>query len=77
VGMRACFIVDGCTYLLSIIPWIVIKQKSQKLEQSSSPAAVNYFIGFQVLYNNVHVRALTISRMLNNLAYVTCTTTAF
>ncbi len=74
LGLKACFIIDGCTYLISVLPWLIIRNKIGKVNKDKFPTKINYFLGFQVLYNNPQVRALTISRMLNNLAYVTCTT---
>jgi len=74
VGLKACFIIDGCTYLISALPWFMIKKKIGNTIDDRPPAKINYFLGFQVLYNNPQVRGLTISRLLNNLAYVTCTT---
>lgn len=71
-GVKACFIIDGCTYLFSIIPWLIVKRKIEIKQEI--PEKINYFLGFQVLYTNPQVRDLTISRLLNNLAYVTCTT---
>ncbi|MGK5595551.1 MAG: MFS transporter [Parachlamydiaceae bacterium] len=74
LSVKACFIIDGCTYLASILPWLMIKKKLKKPMDDLPDEKVNYFLGFQILYRNPQVRALTISRLLNNLAYVTCTT---
>lgn len=74
MGIKACFILDGCTYLISALPWLIIKRK---LGEPFGPQVLeknNFFLGFKVLYQNPNVRTLTISRMLNNLSYVTCTT---
>lgn len=73
-GLKACFIIDGCTYLVSILPWLIVRRNMRNTKESPGQEKLNYFLGFQVLYNNPHVRDLTISRLLNNLAYVTCTT---
>lgn len=27
LGLKICFIIDGCTYLISAIPWLIIKKK--------------------------------------------------
>lgn len=70
-SVKACFIIDGFTYLISATPWIIIKWKRKHLD-SSIPTKVNFFIGFRILYEHTEVRSLTISRLLNNLAYVTC-----
>ena len=73
-GIKICFIIDGCTYLVSTLPWFIIRKNMGNTQLRSIPERVNYFLGFQVLYSNSQVRSLTISRLLNNLAYVTCTT---
>src|ERR1700722_13621205 len=74
MGIKACFIIDGCTYLISALPWLIIKKKIGNTINDRPTENINYFLGFQILYSNSRVRALTISRLLNNLAYVTCTT---
>lgn len=74
IGLKACFIIDGLTYLFSALPWFFVRRKIGDDTKDQVPTKVNYFLGFQILYTNPHVRALTISRLLNNLAYVTCTT---
>jgi len=74
IGLKACFILDGFTYLISALPWLIIKRK---LGEPVAPQLIeknDFFLGFKVLYQNPNVRTLTISRMLNNLSYVTCTT---
>jgi Major Facilitator Superfamily len=75
-SIKACFIIDGCTYLISAIPWLIIKRKIKVQEAISELplSKISFFVGFRVLYEHAEVRSLTISRLLNNLAYVTCTT---
>lgn len=72
-GVRICFVIDGCTYLISALPWLIIKRRMSSMNLGDQERKVNLFLGFRVLYENLEVRSLTISRLLNNLAYVTCT----
>jgi MFS family permease len=74
IGLKACFVIDGLTYLFSALPWFFVRKKIGNDVKDQVPAKVNHFLGFQILYQNSYVKALTISRLLNNLAYVTCTT---
>lgn len=71
MGTKICFLIDGATYVLSCLPWIILKKK-QNFEALSSPVSKpNWFIGFQSLLKDKNIRLLNISRLLNNLAYAT------
>ncbi len=68
-GSRTCFVVDAVTYIVSALPWLLIRQfkmPDDKLGQEKS-----WFAGFRELWCNTNLRALTLGRLLNNLAYVT------
>ena len=69
-GTKTCFIIDGFTYLLSCLPWFLFRKNAVQ----SNHQEVKWLIGFQELIRNRAVRALTLSRLLNNIAYVFCTT---
>ncbi len=66
-----CFMIDGCTYLLSCLPWIILKKKQNSIFISPPVSKPNWFIGFQSLVKDRNIRLLNISRLLNNLAYAT------
>jgi len=74
MGVKACFFIDGCTYLISALPWFIVSLKQRKKIENDLPKESNAFIGFSCIFKNQEIRSLTISRLLNNLAYVTCTT---
>lgn len=67
-GARACFFIDAIVYLLGCIPWILLRRckRTHSLETK-----VDIFAGFKLLYADKNIQNLTISRLLNNLAYVT------
>lgn len=71
-GVRFCFIIDGLTYILSCIPWIFVRQSVVKREKKK----IDWFLGFKTILINEHVRSLTLNRILNNCAFVSCVTIA-
>jgi MFS family permease len=42
-NVKACFVIDGCTYLLSAIPWLIIKKKIEHLDSNLPLSKVNFF----------------------------------
>jgi len=73
-GSRTCFLIDGGTYVLSCLPWLILKKNQQTVKLLPEKKVVNWFIGFKLLIKDQNIRILNISRLLNNLAYVTWTT---
>lgn len=71
MGTKVCFLVDGGTYVLSCLPWIILKKKQNSETLSLPVSKPNWFIGFQMLLKDKNIRLLNISRILNNLAYAT------
>lgn len=65
--------IDGGTYFLSCLPWLILR-KQQKITPSTTNDKPNWFIGFKLLLTDRNIRTLNISRLLNNLTYVTWTT---
>ncbi len=68
---KMCFMIDGCTYILSCLPWIILKKKQNPTHLYPPISKPNWFIGFQSLMKDKNIRLLNISRLLNNLAYAT------
>lgn len=68
-SIKICFLIDGATYILSCLPWIVLKRKQSLLQLNSTVSKPSWFIGFQTLVRDKNIRLLNISRLLNNLAY--------
>jgi len=75
LGTRTCFIIDGATYILSCLPWILLKKRQNPNELSPTTSKANWFVGFQSLIKDRNIRLLNISRLFNNLAYATWMTT--
>lgn len=73
-GAQICFLIDGGTYILSCVPWLILRQKQQQEVKVPMQEKPNWFIGFKLLLTDSNIRLLNISRLLNNLAYVTWTT---
>jgi hypothetical protein len=69
-GTRTCFIIDGCTYLISCLPWLFFSKR--KLPSNNSE--VRWLVGFREIFRNTDIRSLTLGRLFNNIAYVFCTT---
>ncbi len=72
---KVCFIIDGVTYILACLPWIILKKKQNQSALNPAVSKPNWFIGFQLLLKDRNIRLLNISRLLNNLAYATWMTT--
>ena len=68
-GARICFLIDGFTYLLSCLPWILLRKHTQTSQPPESRP--DWFVGFKFLVQNKNILQLNISRLLNNLSYVT------
>lgn len=69
-GTRTCFLIDGITYLLSCLPWIFLKKKMVEKNYATKDK-IKWFVGFHLLIKNKNIFMLNISRLLNNLSYVT------
>lgn len=72
-GVRVCFFIDGITYLVSCLPWLMIK-KHYKINNDPVKSTPDWFVGYKLLIKDQNIRSLNLSRLLNNLAYVTWTT---
>lgn len=70
-GAQVCFFVDGTAYLLGCVPWILLKRGKVSI---SSDGSTDTFAGFKLLIKDRNIFNLTLSRLLNNLCYVTWTT---
>lgn len=53
MSIKACFIIDGCTYLISALPWLIIKKKRGNTVNEQPSAKINYFLGFK-FYITIH-----------------------
>ena len=73
-GTRICFLIDGITYVISCLPWLILKKRGIQFAQDRISAKPSWLIGFKLLLQDPNIRSLNISRILNNLAYVTWTT---
>lgn len=71
-GTKICFILDGITYLISCLPWVFLRKKN--IHFSADIKEIKWLVGFYEIFKNVHIRSLTVGRLLNNMAYVFCTT---
>lgn len=74
-SIKVCFMIDGLTYIISCLPWIILKKKQDLSELIPPASKPNWFVGFQLLIKDKNIRLLNISRLLNNLAYATWMTT--
>jgi MFS family permease len=72
-GVRACFLISTFLYSLSCIPWLLLKYKMKPSDSTSGNLKLDFLIGFKLLITNRKIRQLNISRLLNNLSYVTWT----
>lgn len=69
IGTKTCFMLDGITYLLSAIPWIFVKNQKK---YNKHPC--DLFKGFRTIFKYPKLKKLTFFRLLNNMAFVSCTT---
>lgn len=69
VGIKFCIAVDIATCLMSALIWISfpIKERMNK-DRSQSVCA---WEGYRLLVNNPHIRNLNISRIINNISFIT------
>lgn len=73
-GTKICFFIDFCTYIISFLPWFFLRKKYGKTLKTFPDQKSNWFIGFKLLISNEHIKYLNISRLMNNLSFVTWTT---
>jgi MFS family permease len=57
-GIKTCFIIDGCTYLISCLPWLIVGQYNK--QNKDLKPKINWLIGFKTIYQNIDVRSLTV-----------------
>lgn len=69
-GVKFCYFLDGCTYLISCVPWIFLN----KYNDIGNEVKIDWLSGFKTMVKNKEVFNLTISRFLTNCAYVSSTT---
>ena len=66
---KLCIIIDIITCLLSAIIWLLFSS-NVKLDKNSASNTKSWY-GYQLLFKNKAIRDLNISRIINNISYVT------
>jgi len=70
-GTSTCFFLDGITYLLACIPWVLLRANGISLHSENEIPKNSNFLGFKYIFSDRNLRLLTFSRILTNFSYVT------
>jgi MFS family permease len=70
-GAKACYAWNGCVYGIASIVWLLSFQK-HILKPTNH--RIDGFVGFKILLQNKNIFKLNLSRLLNNISYVSFAT---
>lgn len=68
-GSKICYLFDSLTYALTCIPWIFLRRHAPDVIIMKRQPDI--FIGFKIIFKDKFLLRLNMSRLLNNISYVT------
>ena len=68
-GTKVCYAFDAATYFATCVPWAIVHRKSL-LNATNSAKKPEWLLGFKMILQDINLRRLNLSRLINNIAYV-------